>query len=1234
MIEYFIRNPVKVAVGVIMVALFGVLAVVKMPMQLAPDVERPSISVETRWPGATPAEIEKEIVHEQEEQLKNVEGVTKMSSECNDSRGQITLEFGVGSDMREAVVNVNTRLSQVREYPIDADEPVIRTSNLSDRPIASFMLTPVTPTPDEMTAFVEQHPQLAEIVAPLRPKLHAGLFLFRLAEIRRKHPDVRELDEIVKHDVDLPHLRRFVEDSVEPAFERVAGVSAADVMGGVDEELQVIVDPQKLAARQLTVSQVRDVLRAENKDTSGGDFWEGKRRFVVRTLGKFQSPEQVERVILARRDGAPVYLSDVAHVEIGYKKPDSLMWRFGRACIGIQARRKVGANIMDVQRGLAEAQQNLNEGMLKQRGLQLEQVYDETQYIQSSIDLVTDNIVSGGILTFLTLLLFLRSGKSTIIIGLHILISTIGAFLAMWVLGRSLNVLCLGGLAFAVGMLVDNAIVMLENIYRRNEEGEDPITASTRGAKEVWPALVNASVVNLAVFLPVVFMQNEAGQLFRDIALAISAAVGLSLAVAIAVVPTMATRLLKPGRNAADGGTMDDIVFGGNGAPHSGNGALHSSNGALHSGNGSHSGNGAAHSGNGSTHHGNGHGTGAVHPPHEALHAKPAPAPGTLRGAAARAWAWVMSILDPYLLKPAERVGNWSVDVIVRFNESLQRGMVFRISIVTLFIVLSTVLAWVLTPKVEYLPNGNRNLIIGLLQPPPGYNMQYLEEKGAEIERNLRPYWDVAAGDEASAPEDGLAIADIYFTVRSKNMYIGLRAADPMRAKELIPVLAKAAAGIPGIRVFPNQSSLFEQGLNGGRSIDIEISGPEIEKLVKLGGDIITRVDPLVSTAEHKGSAMAKPSLDLSNPEMHIKRRKEVADDMAISSADLGYTLDALVDGAYATDYFVGGTKIDVRILADAKFVGGTEDVASLPIATPSGHVVPLGTVADVKLSSGPEQINRREQMRAITIQVKPAPEIPLELAMDRITEQIIKPIQASGVLEAGEYKIGLSGTADKLRETWESLQMNFLLAVLITYLLMAALFESWLYPLVILTSVPLGAVGGFAGLWLLNMYVLQPLDALTMLGFVILVGTVVNNPILIVEQALIHMREEGMDQRSAIVESVRIRIRPIFMTTFGGLIGLLPLVVAPGAGSELYRGIGAVLLGGMVISTIFTLVLVPTLFSLCIEIREILAAKWGLWKPLPAPTKKLVSQTIAGDWPEVLPSLEAVAVPPAGDLS
>ena len=357
--------------------------------------------------------------------------------------------------------------------------------------------------------------------------------------------------------------------------------------------------------------------------------------------------------------------------------------------------------------------------------------------------------------------------------------------------------------------------------------------------------------------------------------------------------------------------------------------------------------------------------------------------------------------------------------------------------------------------------------------------------------------------------------------------------------------------------------------------------GGDLNKLIAVGRRVLEDVKAMIPEAQ----AQPKPSLDLSSPEIHVQPKLVESSEMGISAAELGYTIDAFVDGAYAGDYFVDGDKIDLTIIGKNSFGSRTQNVLSLPVATRAGQVVPLSALAEIEYSSGPEAIYRREKLRAITISVTPPLTMPLEEAMQIIDKQIVGKLHDEGLLD-GDTMVSLSGTADKLRQAWEALRLNLLLALVITYLLMAALFESWLYPFVILFSVPLGAVGGVLGLWVLNFFVYQPLDVLTMLGFVILIGTVVNNAILIVHQSLHYLRD-GMSAREAVPASVRKRIRPIFITTTTTVLGLLPLVVFPGAGSELYRGLGSVVLGGLVVSTVFTLFLVPAVFILVMELKE-----------------------------------------------
>jgi HAE1 family hydrophobic/amphiphilic exporter-1 len=1176
-IEACVRNPVKVWVGVLLITLFGVVAFMRMPMQLTPEVQTPMITITTRWPGASPQEIEKGIIQEQEEQLKSVENVVKMSSEATDSQGTITLEFEVGIDLDVAVTKVSKRLDQVPVYPEDADKPVIATSGSSDSPIAWFILGGRMRPLDDFVKHQQEHPEtrelLKKVVVALETKREglAELRLRRLlAEQGETHPSLKQL---MPKEIDIALQRKFAEDNIESSFERVDGVSNANVFGGRDPELQVVVDPEKLAARQLTIQAVRQALRSQNKDTSAGDLWEGKRRYVVRTLGQFRSPEQVEEQLLAVHDGQPVYVRDVGKVHLTHKKPDGFVKRFGTECIAVNVVRRTGANVIAVMDGVKERQRALNDGILAENGMTLTQVYDETEYIHSAVGMVQENIYSGAALTMITLMMFLHYNRRTLIfaplvgvtsllaiyvsswfflftlvlivgaglwfargalvVSLTIPISIIGTFVMLNALGRSLNVISLAGMAFGMGMLVDNAVVVLENIVRHYQMGDSPMEAAIKGTREVWLAVLATTLTMQAVFLPVIFVKEEAGQLFGDIALAISGANVLSFIISVVVVPVAASRLLKEHGAAKGTGTEGLATF---------------------------------------------------------------------------------KEEDDSEDMQVHGIGGQFTVAVDRLNAWIQRSVVRKIAVSGAVIGLSVLLSWVFWPKVEYLPNGNRNLVFGIVMPPPGYNLDELNQLGRIVEDELQPLWDHDPGDppppapptppgapyKMPAPP---AIEDFFYVARGRQVFIGMRAQDPLKAGRLIPTIMSLSQKLPGSFAVAFQASLFQQGLQGGRSIDIEVTGPELEKLVQYGGMIISKVNPTLGEGTQ---ARPIPSLDLSSPEVHVVPKLVQAREMGVATDDLGYTVNALVDGAYAGDYFEGGDKIDMSIVGRIGTLGSnsfTQDIEALPVAVEGGRLVPIGAIASVQISSGPEQINHRERERAVTIQVTPPPTMALEDAINRINAEIVDPLKEQKILGPG-YKIALSGTADKLSNTWISLRGNLLLATIITYLLMAALYESWVDPFVIILTVPLGAVGGIIGLNLLNLYLIllgempQALDVLTMLGFVMLIGTVVNNPILIVDNALQNMRERGMAASAAVTLAARTRIRPILMTTWTTVVGLIPLVLFPGAGSELYRGIGSVLLGGMLLSTVLSLVFIPTMFSLMSDLRQML---FGADRQLPS---------------------------------
>ena len=498
LIKLALARPIAVMAVVLMVVLFGLVALQAIPIQLAPDMRKPVITITTTWPGAAPAEVEREITNRQEEVLKGLEGLEEMTSRSEDGRSEIKLEFDLRQNMDRSLLLVSNRLDRVADYPDEADEPFLKTATAEDTPIAWFAL----------------------IRAPGN-------------------------DRAIHTYGDL------AEDLIQDRLERVPGVSRANIYGGSERELQVVVDPERMARYGLTVAEIVDVLKAANASVSAGDVEEGKRRYVVRTEGEFTTPEQVRAVVLRTGEDptsgriARVTVGDIAQVSFGYKEPVAHIRQLGEPAIALNVIREAGANVIETMEGVRQAVAELNRGALPDAGLVLNQVYDETVYIGSAISLVQQNIFIGGTLAALVLLLFLRSGAATLVVSLAIPVSVIGAFVAMAALGRSINVISLVGIAFAVGMVVDAAIVVLENIYRLRQEGVPPAEAADRGAAQVWGAVLVSALTTVMVFIPILVMELEVGQLFRDIAVAISVSVLLSLIVSITLIPALSNRMFR-----------------------------------------------------------------------------------------------------------------------------------------------------------------------------------------------------------------------------------------------------------------------------------------------------------------------------------------------------------------------------------------------------------------------------------------------------------------------------------------------------------------------------------------------------------------------------------------------------------------------------------------------------------------------------------------------------------------
>lgn len=1050
LIEQSLKYGVTVAVGVILIIMFGILSLFRIPVQLVPDVSQPELTVTTEWPGASPEEVERDIIDEQEKHLKSIVGLTEMRSLSQTGRGDVYLTFQTGSDLQEMLVRTSNALQQVTSYPENVDEPIIKTVNISDRPIAWFVLSPLPEWVDKVNVY--QY-----------------------------------------HD--------FAEDEIKTRFERVPGVSDSTVYGGSPLEVQVIFNPQALAERGLTIFELREALRQQNHNISGGDFDEGKRRYIIRTRGEYRSVEEIENTILAEEQGRQIYLKDVAEVKVDYDELRSYVRHNGLPGIAVNARRELGSNILTVMKDLQAVNKDLNENILHPIGLHLAQTADKTEYISRSIKMVQFNLVVGGIFAIIILLLFLRSFYSTLVIALAIPISVIGSFLIITMMGRTINVIMLAGMAFAVGMVVDASIIVLENIHRHRQLGEKTVVAALKGTNEVWGAILATTLTTLVVFIPILFIEEEVGQLFRDIAVAISAAVTLSLLVSTLVIPSLSKKLLQyedrhPQAKLSFIARLGKNLFG----------------------------------------------------------------------------------LVPLAAKFNE--------LIVSLLKLLFASRLAQLLVVLLLTIPPVTAAWKMLPKTEYLPEGDQNVIIGMMLPPQGYNIQEMHRIGNDMEKIYRPYWEASPNSPEEKKLDGPAVRNFLFIGSRGSLFTIIKAKDPERARDLIPPLKKELQKVPGMIAVTRQLSLLSSAFRGSRGIEINIMGPDLNKLAEITQNSFFKLKELMPGSQIR----PVPGMELGQPQIQIVPRWQEIAELGINVSELGYAVSALVDGVYADEVYLNREKLNVPylprdgvdlILASRdKDIKKTQDLETIVINTPKRHSIQLNQVADILQTVSSEKIQHFERQRSITLEVVPPPEIPLEEGIDVVRNEIIQPLIDEGTLSGG-YSIRLTGNADKLERTRDSMSGNFILAIIITYLLLAVLFQHWGFPLIIMLSVPMAAVGGVFGLWFLNRFTLQPLDVLTMLGFIILVGVVVNNAILIVYKSLQNMRSTDMDIRDSILGSVRTRIRPIFMSTFTSLFALMPLVVIPGAGSEIYRGTGAVILSGLFFSTIFTLFLIPCLMNL-----------------------------------------------------
>jgi multidrug efflux pump subunit AcrB len=1042
MFEAIVKRGTLMTVIVLIISVLGIVAALQIPIQMIPDLEVRTITVRTSWPGATPQDIEKEIVIEQEEYLRSIPGLQRIISSSSFGRASIELEFPFGIDLNETLIRVNNALSQVPSYPNNVDEPRIYATSFSSNSFMYFRVAPLKGNP-------------------------------------------RNLDMVLMQD--------FIEDHVRTRMETVPGVSLVNVYGGAERQIQILLDPARLSERNISLADVRRAIIERNRDISGGEIESGKRRYLLRTVGRFKDIEDLRSLILDRRGDSVIHLGDVADIKLDHFELSRVSYTDGAPVIGLSVRRQPGSNVIDIKEALMEQMQTINSELLNPAGMYMRLIADDVGYVQASIQNVWQNLTIGAIFASLVMYLFLRSGRATLVGVMGIPVCTIAAFIGLLLTGRTVNVISLAGVAFAIGMTLDNGIVVLESIERQRRRGMDALQAAIVGVQQVWPAVLASTLTTVLVFVPILFIQEEAGQLYSDIAIAISASILTSMLVAIAVIPT-ATAHLQFRSDAAD-------------------------------------------------------------------------VNGDSRGIRQGITSGI----------------NWLIE-----NTS------HRIAIISIVIATSIGIFIYLTPAAEYLPEGEEPKTFASLSSPPGYNLKTMSKIGRELQEYFLQFLDHTPEQFDKGETTVPAIAYLNLSIESKRIRIISQPKDPKHIKALMKAIGDKYQQYPAMRSFVTRGSIITSNSGGTRSVNLDISGPNLSDIYKSALTAYRRAQEVFDSPRIR----ANPStLSLSQPLIEIVPKWTRASEVGMSTGDFGFTVAALTDGAFVDEFFLEDDKVDIYLYSKAGTNASLDSLSQMSVYTPIGAVVPLDSIARIEEKVDTNIIRRLDGKRTVTLNIIPPENVALETGVEIVRQDVVNYLRETGAIPSN-ITMGISGASDQLQATREALTANYIVAVVIIYLLLVAIFTHWGYPILIMTTIPLGVAGGILGLWLFNvggnwlpLLGMQEthlsFDMISMLGFLILMGTVVNNPILIVHQAMTNVRELKMDVMQAVRDAVDLRLRPIAMSTLTTVCGLAPLVFIPGEGTELYRGVGVIVMFGLLGTAVVSLTFLPALTVIVLKLTH-----------------------------------------------
>ena len=1083
LVELSTRRRVTVAMVTFTFVLFGFIALRDLKVNLLPDLSYPTVTVRTEYTGAAPAEIETLITEPVEEAVGVVKNLRKLKSVSRTGQSDVVLEFAWGTDMDQASLEVRDKLDVLR-LPLEAKAPVLLRFNPSTEPVMRLVLT----TPEKSNG---------------------------------------------SEQAELMRLRRYADDELKKRLEPVEGVAAIKVAGGLEDEVQVLIDAERLAQLNLPASTVIDRLKQENVNVSGGRIEEGSERYLVRTVNQFSNLQQMRELLITNLDGVPIRLKDVASVEQGFKEREAVIRFKGREAVELAVYKEGDANTVAVAEAVQAALRSMERsgrsgppgpgqaskpGIYAIDGIPVQTIEDQSKFIKNALSEVKKEALMGGVLSILIIFFFLRDGWSTFVIGLSLPVSIIATFFFMDQLGLSLNVMSLAGLALATGMVVDDSIVVLESIAKARERGLGMLQAAIAGTREVSMAVVASTLTTVAVFFPLVFVEGVAGQLFKDQALTVSIALMISLVVSLTLIP-----MLSSIRDRAP------LSFDGE-APHPDWQPT------------SRAGRFAAAARRGTT-----RGIGAV------VFGLGVGVIAVVRalGLTIGSWlAWVgEKILTPY---------EWAANAYRRLlPKALDRPVPILGAAALAFMVAMAIGTTLGTDLIPQLAQDRFEMTARL---PPGTQLRETDalvravQQAHDGDKDIDALYGVSGTGtrlDANPTESGENVAKL-------SVVLGDHYSRETEAA-VTERMRKTMAGYPDIAVKFGRPELF----SFSTPLEIELRGQDLQSIQRAG----RRLAELMQGSSH--FADVKSTVQQGYPEVQIIFDQQRAAALGLTTRQIADQVVRQVRGEVATRYSFRDRKIDVLVRGREDDRASVDDIRRIIVNPQSERPVTLDAVADVVETVGPSEIHRSDQTR-VAIVSSNLRGIDLGTAVEEVRELVRKnPLGA-------EIRLGFGGQSEELDSSIRSLLFAFGLALFLVYLVMASQFESLLHPFVIMFSVPLAIVGAVGALWLSG----SPISVVVFIGLILLVGIVVKNAIVLIDKVN-QLREEGVAKREAICRGAESRLRPIVMTTLCTLFGFAPLAFLGGDGAEVRAPMAVTVIGGLAVSTLLTLVVIPIVYNL-----------------------------------------------------